>query len=176
MATISDKRLAEILRNDERCVQLHPNIPGRGPNPTRMDFEDRVTLARELQSLRSQAGVSEAVAYLHELCDENGKPFDREITSTDAHPFGRQGRDFTDKISVKTSPLYARPAPIEITEEMIERAMERAGWVTKPTPPEYESGNLIDNGISEEEADEINSQLTVEMSEILQFALQGETK
>lgn len=56
---VTDERLAEILANDERCIRLYPEILGRGRNPTREMFEDRVRMARELQSLRSKpvAGV-----------------------------------------------------------------------------------------------------------------------
>lgn len=75
------------------------------------------------------------------------------------------------KANIELAGLGA-PKPASVTDEMVHRAMERAGWVTKPSPPEYESGSLIDNGISDEEADDINAQLTAEMRAILSAVLQ----
>lgn len=59
----------------------------------------------------------------------------------------------------------------EVTDEMVDRAMDRAAWKAKATPAEYEGGGLIDPGMSPEEADEINGQLRTEMREILEAAL-----
>lgn len=65
------------------------------------------------QSLRSQAGVSEAVAFVSpEQFEDHGDP------SPDEEPFG--GLYLPVRLTRAgnfTMPLFARPAPIEITEE-----------------------------------------------------------
>lgn len=84
-------------------------------------------------------------------------------------PGWKQSADFS-------IPLYAGASPTpavsrEVTEEMVERAMDRAAWTVKATPSEYEGGTLIDPGMSQEEADHINDQLRIEMRDILEAAL-----
>lgn len=71
-------------------------------------------------------------------------------------------------------PLFASPTSAvsrDVTEEMVECAMDRAAWTVKATPSEYEGGTLIDPGMSQEEADHINDQLRIEMRDILEAAL-----
>jgi hypothetical protein len=49
--------------------------------------------------------------------------------------------------------------PKVLTRAMLDAAAEENGGRIEPTPPEYELGNLISDGISEADAHEINNQL-----------------
>lgn len=126
MATISDERLAEIEEivalivkgGDCRLYDAESKVP----LPFKLDTLH--SILTELQSLRSQAGVSEAVvanepvAFVSpEQFEDHGDPLPEE------EPFG--GLYLPVRLTRAgnfTMPLYARPATIEITEEMVERA------------------------------------------------------
>ena len=52
------------------------------------------------------------------------------------------------------------------TEAMIRAGMDRLGWWTEPRPTEFEGSGIIQDGLTQEEADDINRQLRAELLEV----------
>ena len=63
--------------------------------------------------------------------------------------------------------------PVEPTEAMMRAAMDRLGWTTRPTPPEYENfgSARISDGLSEEDAAQIDGELAMEFREVYRAVL-----
>lgn len=142
---VSDERLAELIANAAGAVDESWWLD---------DVADALT---ELQSLRSQAGVSEAVAWIS-VCKEGPYQGDAEVQTVEPirPPFNSQWGDW--------QPLYAHPAPIEITEDKTPPAIN-AALVKKWIALTHE----ISVGPEPDEALEI-------LHRSLTAALQGETK
>jgi len=106
------------MANESEIDRILTDLADLSEGDTIDEFQAAALLQAQtiLQSLRSQAGVSEAVAWIS-VCKEG--PYQGEVeaqtTEPTKPPFNPQWGDW--------QPVYARPAPIEITEEA-ERAFK----------------------------------------------------
>lgn len=94
----------------------------------------------------------------------------------------RQGDGWTVPLYLTAiEPVAASPGvpdgwklvPVEPTEAMMRAAMDRLGWTTRPTPPEYENfgSARISDGLSEEDAAQIDGELAMEFREVYRAVL-----
>jgi len=93
-------------------------------------------VAQHNQSLRSQAGVSEAVAWIR--ADDLQEPVERRHVTASSKVATSWAEGFHPCL-----PLFLRPAPIEITEEMVDRLKEafiaETGATIWPTDKQFRS-------------------------------------
>lgn len=110
MATISDERLAQLQGFAARSARAYHAKSEQGK-----EHADMAAAIAEIQYLRSQAGASEAVAW------EGYWPGAGSINSVTRLTSYRPTMEKWKADDAEITPLYARPAPIEITEEMLQR-------------------------------------------------------
>lgn len=157
MATITDERLAEMLADVEMTINASSLAGGDAYDIYPIEFQRALT---ELQSLRSQAGASEAVAWRGDSNDDDEILKFTAIARV-AEIWGEQGLEVT--------PLYSRPPSIEVTEEMVESLARNIA------ADELNLGGDA-KGVRNNAANSVWMEYAHISRQYLRAALQGETK
>lgn len=118
------------------------------------------------QSLRSQAGASDVRPFMFGVRDADGSAYFEEFCVS---AYEEELQDAANDIDGEVVALYTRPAPIEITEAMVERAAE-AAYNADLRVGFWAEWSEID------EADPANKALKDQFRAYARAALQGETK
>lgn len=123
--TLSDARLDELLVEVQDEMESAVADAEYDQNPQlaidavgEFDLAEMRSILTELQSLRSQAGVSEPFAYTTKTSLEI---MERSESRSGSFALFLPFEGMDEIKGVEFVPLYARPAPIEITEAMVER-------------------------------------------------------
>lgn len=163
-AALSERRVK--LRDLEAEIGVSKSATSRAARGKSVSAENFVALWNWLR--RSSSDEAEVVAAKW-MVVRNGELV-LPLLHTEA-----EAKRYASVHDEEVAPLYRAPAGAAggVTEEMVDRAMDRAAWTVKPSPAEYETGGgaLIDLGMSQDEADHLNAELRGEMREILTAAL-----